>query len=916
MSIKIEYLLLPLLFLLGCVPENTPTTLTGSAIDAMATVTSSSSDIKRVVTTGESLSFNNQTGGSLDMRLHPTTKLPAIAYYDKSHVGNGTGGTPAIGALKYAYTDSTGAWNIEVVDVNYGIVACGAAGSFCVGAPNVAGGNVSGIISLGFKSDGTPAIAYVYGASLTGPGTKDIRYATRSSAGVWTIETAFSSTIGAGAGEVSTNAAVEPLKAVTLLFDGSDRPHVTFALYASTIASSQIKYAFRDSSGNWTNNNITPAVQGGTITVAGQGALQAGSAWCSNTAGPVYAYQIVSAAAGFGHPAYIRCTTVGASGICSAWSVLDLVNDCTASTASCVSSFTYAADGAAAGTNAGNRVDLAIEPTTNKPVLAIFSTATPATAIHTIIAPNACDVAQTSTTNAWGATTVVESAATTGQNGLRLIASSSASMYLSYLASTTSVRANRTTSGLGGWFATGHTVETNTVAGEGIAMAYDATSDTLYTAYARLPGAAGGSVGNDIVLTYTDPDNLSNASTAEVFSMELIDNTGNTFPSPTASTQPFFTAAKAPSGLIGYSYFFQDATAADMKLYYGLRAGSASAPFFSERMVTAHQESTGAGTGVGLAPSLAFDANSNPIIAAYNGVAADQSLYVARSNNGGVNFSVTTVDALAANVGLYPSAATYGNYIGVAYRDETNTGLKFARWSPVGGWRVFTVDGLAGTGVCDATRTSGQFTKLVYTSTGVPVIAFQDDSAASVSVRLAVAGQSVSSSSFTWTCLTVDVNAANTRGEGIDLALDSSNRPHIIHYDFTAGTIRYVNSSQAVATAVATGTSAFSAGDISTVGVTTIQNANNRPGIQINSSGTIYATFQNINSDSLILATKTSLTADYSNFTLETIDVAPTGSSSTTPILGQMTSLLLNDSSKPLIFYRGYENWIRYFSRE
>jgi trimeric autotransporter adhesin len=238
----------------------------GGTTSGGGTSSSSTSDIRAIVSQGENLTFNHRTGGVNDMALHPTTNLPAVAYHDQDMLAGGTGATPTTGGLKYAYMDSSGNWNIEVVDVAYGTAACGAVASFCFGAPNAAA-NIAQTIKLAFKNDGNPAIAYVFGASLTGPGDKEIRLAERSSSGVWTIQRAFTSTIASGAGAVSAVNTVNPLTGLTLLFDSSDRPHITVALYAATLLSSTIKYFFRNSSGTWSSRDIMNAVAGATGAV-------------------------------------------------------------------------------------------------------------------------------------------------------------------------------------------------------------------------------------------------------------------------------------------------------------------------------------------------------------------------------------------------------------------------------------------------------------------------------------------------------------------------------------------------------------------------------------------------------------------------------------------------------------------------
>ena len=55
---------------------------------------------------------------------------------------------------------------------------------------------------------------------------------------------------------------------------------------------------------------------------------------------------------------------------------------------------------------------------------------------------------------------------------------------------------------------------------------------------------------------------------------------------------------------------------------------------------------------------------------------------------------------------------------------------------------------------------------------------------------------------------------------------------------------------------------------------------------------------------------------DILTFTNENIEQGPSYTGTTTPFAGQFPSMLLNASGKPLLFYRSWENWIRYFSRE
>lgn len=855
---------------------------------------STTTDIKRIVAAGPSLSFNALTAGVNAMALSPTTSLPAVAYYDKN---SPVSGTTTIGALKFAYMDSNGNWNIEVVDANYGTAACGAAGSFCMGAPNAAAGGTASIIRTAFMSDGRPAIAYVYGASLATAGNKQIRFAERSAAGKWAISVVFSASASAGATNAANTATVDALKGLTLNFDSSDRPHVTFSFYAQTlVGNSFVKYAFRSSSGTWSVSDVTASVTAGTITGLTQGAMQSGAVFCPLNGMLLLATSFVDAAAGSGKPLFIRCTAVNSDGGCTTWSSLTLSNGCTGST-SCFSS------GITTTTNAATRMDIAVDAATNRPIVGIYTTATPATTLYTSTAPNACDQSQTGVSGSWGAPLSV-GATNEGQNGFRLSTSDSTTNlnFISYLDATTTVLANKSTGPAGAWFATGTTIMTTTVGAEGVGAAYDSSGDVLYTSFARLPGAAAGAVGNDIMMATSGAGDVTNGGAAGSFVLNYIDALVTVFPT---TALPIFTAAKSNSGTVGYAYYYQDSAVADMKLYYGIRGGTASSPTFSQNFVTNFVESAAA-QHVGSYPSLGFDSSDNPVIAYYNGVTADQSLWVARSATAGSTFSQTMVDDSVANVGQFPSVASSGSAIGVAYYDVTNTGLKFARWTSTTGWKRFAVDGMAGTGSCgNAANDAGRYARLGFSSTGRPVIVYQSAGA----LKIAYASEALTSSTYSWTCISLD-SSGNTRGEGISLALDSSGSPHFAHFDSTAGQIRYVTCSSSISDCISTGASAFSGESVAAAGTTTA--IITTPSIQVTSSGRIYIAHYSASYQGLALQTKL---VGGSTWADEYIDMND-GGGSFISAAGQYPVLLLNSAEAPLVFYRSMENFIRYFSRE
>lgn len=863
-----------------------------STVNGITANTQTLNDIYRTISTGDSLSFNNLTGGVSDLALHPITGAPAITYYDKSAP---VSGTTAVGALKYAYMDANGTWNIEVVDANYGTAACGTANSYCVGAPNAAGGSTSSILRLAFKSDGTPAIAYVFGASAnTVGGNKQLRLAERSTAGKWSISAPFYSLTDADPANVAVAATVDPMKGLTLNFDASDRPHITFTLYTQTITNSEVRYLGRNSKNEWTSSAITSAVTGaGDITALGQGTEQSGGVRCTATDKMLWTGKVVTATAGSGQPLFMSCTTVE-DGVCTAFSTLDLAAGCTA--ASCFSAAVTTA------TEGGTRTDIVIDAATQRPIIGFYTETTPATSLLTTTAPSACSATQSTAAGGWGAPVVV-GAASEGANGFRLAASTGTTNFLAYLTSTTDVMMNKATGPAGAWLATGTIVETATVAGEGVGAAYDTEHDTFYVSYAAVPAGAAGNAGNDIKVGYGSTDDLTNAGAAGTIAIENVDNTVNFFPT---TAIPMLTAAKSASGLYGYAYFYQDATAADSKLYYGVRGGTAAAPVFSSHTVVNHVEGAASPEFVGSYPSLAYDSGNNPIIAFYDGVNTRQNLSVARSSDGGASFAVAVVDDIAANVGQYPSAATFGTTVGVAYRDVTNTGLKFAKFTPGKGWRRFAVDGMAGTGSCgNAAHDSGAHSVLRFTAAGQPVIAYKSQTG----LKLAYAPETIDSRTYTWKCVSLDPSAA-TRGDGISMELGLSGEPHIVHFDSTFGAIRYVTCASDAATCLTAGSSSFTGTLLKTVGTTAL--IATRPSLKLDASGNLYVSFYSQSEQAVGLAGRGATSTTWS---FEYIDQYSAGSTFVSSV-GQHAQLLINESGFPMLFYRSQENWLRYFSRE
>lgn len=456
-----------------------------------------------------------------------------------------------------------------------------------------------------------------------------------------------------------------------------------------------------------------------------------------------------------------------------------------------------------------------------------------------------------------------------------------------------------------------------------VAAAYDTGSASAYVGYGKLGLYASTVYGGDIMLATAGSADISDA-TGGGFSKEVIDQTS--FVASTMNAFPMLNAARASGsgGKVGAAFYYADPAAAgggvsgggDVKLYYIARGGTSSSPTFAIQPVVNFIESVSATVyGVGLAPSITYDSNSQPAIAYHNGTLAGRSLNVARTSNDGASWSSVIVDQAqtsSSTVGMYSSiqsASVSGtNALGVAYYDFTNGDLKFARFTAQGGWRRFVVDGgtgATGTG-CSTSADAGAFARLAFTSTGRPAIAYQRDSR----LYVAYASEALTSSTYTWTCRWVD-QSANTRGQGISFVLSSSNLPHIAHLDMSGlGSLRYVTSTSDIATAISTGDSAFSKEMVAATGNTV--SFIGTPSIQVNSSGTRYIAYYSAVSGGLVLASKTS---SASSWTTSVLEEAPSGASFSASS-GQYASMVLNDNGLPLIFYRSKENWLKYFSRE
>jgi trimeric autotransporter adhesin len=906
-------------------------------IDVPST-SSISNDVKKIVSVGPGINFNALTGGHSASALNPSTSLPATVYYDKSIAGTPTGPT---GALKYAYLDAQGNWNIEVVDYNYGTTAaCGvAATAFCIGAPNAAPTFLSQVYDIAFvpasgSTAAYPIIVYAHGNN-TATG-KRIRMAARNpSTGIWSITDAVAPS-GIPAGVVVATA--DAIRGVKVLVDSAGRPHVYMHIYETTAANSRVKYTMRKSDGTWTTlANVTGAGASASLTaynfaaaVAGVtlGVGSAAGVMCPIDGLATISIANIAGATNLAKPWLIKCTAVDANGTCSTWAGLDLSGGCAGTC--------FTGSGMIAGTtNSGMRVDMTLEPVTNKLVVAVHSVVAPATtAVVGYQQSGDCSALTTTAMNSQ----LLGGAASVGLNGIKVVASSgntyngnvpSVSVLATTAATATSVVVAKSviTSGASIAAFTGpFPVDAQTATQDAVgSFLLDNANGILWGSYSKLTAAGAGVVGNDIrSMTAYESD----ISATGVFNNQSIDQTNSVF--PVTATLPLIDAGKAPNGTVGYAYFASEqptATAAGpiSRVWYGTKGGTTTAPTFGEKVVYNATQGAAA-TNIGQQVSLAYDASSNPLIAFQDlTTAAQGALMLGRSSTQGVTFSADRIDGGSAtsNVGYFTSVAVASNgMVGISYQDQTaaTLALKVATKTANGGWRRYFVDGLLATSSCVTAR-GGDYSKLQFTSDGKLVVAYQSFIGGIKYLRLALGVPDTTGFNVTWTCVTVDsdLQGSNSRGEGIDMVIDSSNKAHIIHQDSGASKARYVVSTSDVATAILGGGTAFSSEVVDAVGA--IAPAGTyiyamKPSIAVSGSSKVFVSYYSAADGGLYMKSKlTSSTTSFQNVAAETIEAQPSGALYLNPA-GQYARLFLNQSGLPAMFYRSFENWIKFFSRE
>jgi hypothetical protein len=109
-----------------------------------------------------------------------------------------------------------------------------------------------------------------------------------------------------------------------------------------------------------------------------------------------------------------------------------------------------------------------------------------------------------------------------------------------------------------------------------------------------------------------------------------------------------------------------------------------------------------------------------------------------------------------------------------------------------------------------------------------------------------------------------------------------------------------------------TNNTGFSAEHVAFIGSTTGIVDAAKPSIQLTTAGKRFISHYSALYEGLVLETKASTDTSW---TAETLDVDNSGAS-VVGTAGQYSVLMLNSSSLPMIFYRSFENWLKYFSRE
>jgi hypothetical protein len=200
--------------------------------------------------------------------------------------------------------------------------------------------------------------------------------------------------------------------------------------------------------------------------------------------------------------------------------------------------------------------------------------------------------------------------------------------------------------------------------------------------------------------------------------------------------------------------------------------------------VTTQTVDVGTNADVGRRISAAL-VNGTPALSYYN--VSEKNLMFARNSaaDGSGTWTITTVDS-AGSVGRGTSLAVVNGNPAIAYYADTDGSIRFARNSAAdgsGAWTVTTVD--------NSGNNIGGTPSLVALSDGTPAIAYRD----TVNQDLKFARNSVADGSGTWTITTVA--SAGNQGAFASLAVLSTGVPAIAYYDQTNTNVKFARNSAA-----------------------------------------------------------------------------------------------------------------------
>jgi len=147
------------------------------------------------------------------------------------------------------------------------------------------------------------------------------------------------------------------------------------------------------------------------------------------------------------------------------------------------------------------------------------------------------------------------------------------------------------------------------------------------------------------------------------------------------------------------------------------------------------------------------------------------------------------------DVGQFTSIAfDRDNNAWVSYYDVSASALKVAQYVVSSGncpsstaWNCTTVDNNIG-----GTTDTGQYTSIVFDSSGNPWVSYYDSTAANLALKVASKGGTTGGSTCTdtaWNCTTVDNTGTNT-GQYTSIAFNSSGYPWVSFYDITNTSLR------------------------------------------------------------------------------------------------------------------------------